>query len=148
MAPDSSMSIRSKSPERSTALTVLYSASPFDLDTLQEDLASGLQLSALFTEFPNNPLLGSVGLERLQKLSTDNDLLFVVDDTVATSVNTELISYCDVVCTSLTIMFSGSCNVMGGSIALNPQSRVFSIVKRLLKSQFIDTYVPSEQHGL
>ncbi|CAG7555055.1 unnamed protein product, partial [Fusarium equiseti] len=99
----------------------LYGATPSDLDTLEADLADGLQLSALFTEFPGNPLLGSVDLERLQKLSVDHDFLFVVDDTVATSVNVGIISYCDVVCTSLTKMFSGSCNVMGGSVALNPQ---------------------------
>ncbi|RBR06306.1 uncharacterized protein FIESC28_11108 [Fusarium coffeatum] len=63
----------------------LYGATPSDLDNLEADLADGLQLSALFTEFPGNPLLGSVDLERLQKLSIDHDFLFVVDDTVATS---------------------------------------------------------------
>ncbi|KAM0243803.1 hypothetical protein ACHAPO_000663 [Fusarium lateritium] len=118
----------------------LYGATPSDLYTLEADLAGGLQLSALFTEFPGNPLLGSVDLERLKKLAFDYEFLFVVDDTVATSVNVELISYCDVVCTSLTKMFSGSCNVMGGSIALNPLSRLFSVMKRLLKDGFVDTY--------
>ncbi|CEI61147.1 unnamed protein product [Fusarium venenatum] len=118
----------------------LYGATPSDLDALEADLAGELQLSALFTEFPGNPLLGSVDLERLKKLAIDYEFLFVVDDTVATSVNVELISYCDVVCTSLTKMFSGSCNVMGGSIALNPQSRLFSVMKRLLKDGFVDTY--------
>ncbi|KAH7185313.1 pyridoxal phosphate-dependent transferase [Fusarium flagelliforme] len=120
----------------------LYGATPSDLDTLEADLADGLQLSALFTEFPGNPLLGSVDLERLQKLSIDHDFLFVVDDTVATSVNVGIISYCDVVCTSLTKMFSGSCNVMGGSVALNPQSRLFPTMKQLLKDGFSDTYFP------
>ncbi|KAF5000901.1 hypothetical protein FGRMN_1510 [Fusarium graminum] len=118
----------------------LYGATPFDLEELEADLAEGLQLSALYTEFPGNPLLGSVDLERLQKLASNHDFLFVVDDTVATSVNVELISCCDVVCTSLTKMFSGSCNVMGGSIAMNPQSRRFSTVKGLLKEGFVDTY--------
>ncbi|KAF5674881.1 O-succinylhomoserine (thiol)-lyase [Fusarium heterosporum] len=120
----------------------LYGATPSDLEDLEADLAGGMQLSALFTEFPGNPLLGSVDLERLQKLASDHDFLFVVDDTVATSVNVELISYCDIVCTSLTKMFSGSCNVMGGSIAMNPRSRFFSTVKSLLKEGFVDTYFP------
>ncbi|RGP62449.1 hypothetical protein FLONG3_10222 [Fusarium longipes] len=122
----------------------LYGATPSDLVALEADLVGGLQLSALFTEFPGNPLLGSVDLERLQKLGVDHDFLFVVDDTVATSVNVDLISYCDVVCTSLTKMFSGSCNVMGGSIALNPQTRLFPIMKQLLKDGFIDTYFPRD----
>ncbi|EKJ71564.1 hypothetical protein FPSE_08203 [Fusarium pseudograminearum CS3096] len=122
----------------------LYGATPSDLDALETDLAGGLQLSALFTEFPGNPLLASVDLERLQKLAIDYEFLFVVDDTVATSVNVELISYCDIVCTSLTKMFSGGCNVMGGSIALNPQSRLFPVMKRLLKDGFVDTYFPPD----
>ncbi|KAM0249581.1 hypothetical protein ACHAP5_002707 [Fusarium lateritium] len=120
----------------------LYGATPSDMEELEADLANGLQLSALFTEFPGNPLLGSVDLERLHKLAIRHEFFFVVDDTVATSVNVELISHCDVVCTSLTKMFSGSCNVMGGSIALNPQSRLFSTMKYLLKDGFTDTYFP------
>ncbi|KAI1067763.1 hypothetical protein LB507_010463 [Fusarium sp. FIESC RH6] len=120
----------------------IYGATPSDLDTLEADLADGLQLSSLFTEFPGNPLLGSVDLERLQKLSIDHHFLFVVDDTVATSVNVGIVSYCDVVCTSLTKMFSGSCNVMGGSVALNPQSRLSPTMKQLLKDGFCDTYFP------
>ncbi|KAF4969733.1 hypothetical protein FSARC_3076 [Fusarium sarcochroum] len=122
----------------------LYGATPSDLDVLEADLAAGLELSALFTEFPGNPLLGSVDLERIHRLASDHQFLFVVDDTVATSVNVELVSYCDVVCTSLTKMFSGSCNVMGGSIALNPQSEFFSNMKGLLKDQFVDTYFPPD----
>ena len=39
-------------------------------------------------------------------------------------------------------MFSGSCNVMGGSVALNPQSRLFPTMKQLLKDGFCDTYFP------
>lgn len=112
------------------------------MEELEADLANGLQLSALFTEFPGNPLLGSVDLERLHTLAVEHEFLFVVDDTVATSVNVELISYCDVVCTSLTKMFSGSCNVMGGSIALNPKSRLFLTMKDLLKEGFTDTHFP------
>ncbi|GKU17937.1 unnamed protein product [Fusarium langsethiae] len=122
----------------------IYGATPSDLDVLEANLAGGLQLSALFTEFPGNPLLGSVDLERLQTLAIDYGFLFVVDDTVATSVNVELVSYCDVVCTSLTKMFSGSCNVMGGSIALNPQSRLLPVMKRFLKDGFVDTYFSSD----
>jgi cystathionine gamma-synthase len=46
----------------------------------------------------------------------------VVDDTVGTYANVNLLQECDVVCTSLTKMFSGGCNVMGGSVTLVPTS--------------------------
>ncbi|UPK91668.1 hypothetical protein LCI18_002603 [Fusarium solani-melongenae] len=112
------------------------------LSELESDLAAGMKLDALYTEFPGNPLLGSVDLDRLYKLANEYDLLFVVDDTVATLVNVDLISSCDLACTSLTKMFSGACNVMGGSIALNSQSRLFTNMKIVLDHLSIDTYFP------
>ncbi|KAM6524091.1 hypothetical protein FSOLCH5_004698 [Fusarium solani] len=112
------------------------------LSELEADLAAGMQLDALYTEFPGNPLLGSVDLDRLYKLANEYNFLFVVDDTVATSANVDLISSCDLACTSLTKMFSGACNVMGGSIALNPQSKLFTNMKKVLDDLSIDTYFP------
>jgi cystathionine gamma-synthase len=120
----------------------LYGATQSDLETLEEDLAAGLELCALFTEFPGNPILGSVDLERIERMSDEYNFLFVVDDTVGTSVNVDVISHCDVVCTSLTKMFSGSCNVMGGSVALNPKGRGHWDIKRRLKVRSVNTYFP------
>ncbi|KAK2478368.1 hypothetical protein H9L39_10856, partial [Fusarium oxysporum f. sp. albedinis] len=113
----------------------LYDATQSDLETLEEDLASGLQLWALFTEFPGNPLLGSVDLERIERIYDEYDFLFVVDDTVGTSVNVDVISHCD-------IMFSGRCNVMGGSVALKPNGGARWDIKRRLKDRYINTNFP------
>ncbi|KAH7228315.1 pyridoxal phosphate-dependent transferase [Fusarium oxysporum] len=120
----------------------LYDATQSDLETLEEDLASGLQLWALFTEFPGNPLLGSVDLERIERIYDEYDFLFVVDDTVGTSVNVDVISHCDVVCTGLTKMFSGRCNVMGGSVALKPNGGARWDIKRRLKDRYTSTNFP------
>ncbi|KAG5793237.1 hypothetical protein H9Q69_007715 [Fusarium xylarioides] len=120
----------------------IYSGIQSDLETLEEELAAGLELCALFTEFPGNPLLGSVDLERIKSLSDEFFFLFVVDDTVGTSVNVDVISHCDVVCTSLTKMFSGGCNVMGGSVTLNPKGRGHWDMKRRLKDRYANTYFP------
>ncbi|KAF5562005.1 cystathionine beta [Fusarium phyllophilum] len=120
----------------------IYNGTQSDLETLEEELAAGLELCALFTEFPGNPLLGSVDLERIKSLSDEFFFLFVVDDTVGTSVNVDVISHCDVVCTSLTEMFSGGCNVMGGSVTLNPKGRGHWDMKRRLKDRYVNTYFP------
>ncbi|KAL6410529.1 hypothetical protein AUP68_06955 [Ilyonectria robusta] len=119
-------------------------ATPSDLDQLEADLDGGRQIDALYTEFPGNPLLGSVDLERLYKLSKKHDFVFIVDDTVATSVNVNLLSFCDMVCTSLTKLFSGSCNVMGGSAVLNPQSERFERLRHIFAEQHVDTYFPED----
>ncbi|KAF9777838.1 hypothetical protein IL306_004308 [Fusarium sp. DS 682] len=120
----------------------IYGSSPSDLDTLEEDLNSGrLELCALYTEFTSIPSLNSVDIERIQKLSIKHNFVFIIDDPAGTSVNVDLISYCDVVCTSLT-NFSRSCNVMGGSIALNPKGRGYFYVKSILNYFFQDTFFP------
>ncbi len=60
----------------------------------------------------------------------------MVDDTIGTSANLALLRACDVVCTSLTKMFSGGCNVMGGAVVVNPTSPFHDrVVKTLEKGR-------------
>ena len=69
---------------------------------------------ALFTEFPSNPLLRSADLARLRKLADKYDFLVVVDETIGNFVNVEVLPYADIVVSSLSKVFSGDANVMGG----------------------------------
>ncbi|KAM4064533.1 cys/Met metabolism PLP-dependent enzyme [Hirsutella rhossiliensis] len=122
---------------------VLYGhASSSDMDTLEKDLQSGVHFDALYTEFPGNPLLGSLDLDRLYALAKKYGFLVVVDDTIGTSVNLNLAPLCDVLCTSLTKMFSGACNVMGGSAVLSPQSRHHEKLRTTFSNAYLDTYFP------
>lgn len=102
------------------------------MDLLESDLKGGLQVNALYTEFLGDPLLASVDTSRIYRLLEQFGFLFVVDDTVATSVNVSVLSSCDVVFTSPTKMFSGLCNVMGGSAVINPQSRLYRQIQKIL----------------
>jgi len=69
---------------------------------------------ALFTEFPSNPLLRSANLPRLRALADKYDFLIVVDETIGNFVNVDVLPYADIVVSSLTKIFSGVANVMGG----------------------------------
>ncbi|KHN97322.1 Cys/Met metabolism, pyridoxal phosphate-dependent enzyme [Metarhizium album ARSEF 1941] len=122
---------------------VLYGhASPADMDQLERNLQDGMEIHALYTEFPGNPLLGSLDLRRLYKLSQTFNFHVVVDDTVGTAVNLDLVPFCDMICTSLTKMFSGACNVMGGSLTICPGSKSKSVLHDTLTRQYTDTYFP------
>jgi len=104
--------------------TTLYRYLDSEIDKLEADLESGtLTLDAVFTEFPGNPLLQSPDLSRLRDLSIRYNFFLIVDDTVGGYVNVNVLSSCDLVCTSLTKLFSGKCNVMGGSVVVSPSSR-------------------------
>lgn len=69
---------------------------------------------ALFTEFPSNPLLRSPNLPRLRALADKYDFLIVIDESIGNFVNVEVLPYADIVVSSLSKIFSGVANVMGG----------------------------------
>jgi cystathionine gamma-synthase len=92
-----------------------------ELDRL-ESLLADESIAGLYTEFPSNPLLESPDLGRLSELARQHDFPLVVDDTVASFVNVDVLSAADVVCSSLTKFFSGVGDVAAGSVVLNPQS--------------------------
>lgn len=118
--------------------------SPSDMDQLERHLHNGMRIHAVYTEFPGNPLLRCLDLHRLHALSRQFDFHLVVDDTVGTAINLDLAPFCDVLCTSLTKMFSGACNVMGGSVTISPTCRDKEALRAALTSQHLDTYFPQD----
>jgi cystathionine gamma-synthase len=89
--------------------------SDFDaLSSLLDSESNKPPVLALFTEFPSNPLLRSANLPKLRALADKYDFLLVVDETIGNFVNVDVLPYVDVVVSSLTKVFSGASNVMGG----------------------------------
>jgi cystathionine gamma-synthase len=85
-----------------------------DLEDLERRLVDGERYLALFCEFPGNPLLRSPDLRRLHALADRYDFALVVDETVGNFLNVQVLPYADVLVSSLTKIFSGDSNVMGG----------------------------------
>jgi cystathionine gamma-synthase len=118
----------------------LYKYTPSDIDALEAALTSNPNpktpyFDAVFTEFTGNPLLQSPDLARLHALSRRHNFVLVVDDTVGTYASLKLLHECDVIVTSLTKMFSGGCNVMGGSVTLNSKSPYYDRLKGILEDK-------------
>lgn len=117
-----------------------------DLDALTKLLeeeastSSSPPVLALFTEFPSNPLLRSADLVRLRALADKYDFLVVVDETIANFINVELLPYADIVVSSLSKIFSGDANVMGGSLVLNPKGRHYKELKEHMLATYEDCY--------
>ncbi|KAF6826704.1 cystathionine gamma-synthase [Colletotrichum musicola] len=89
---------------------------------LDEMTSKGRDVSYVFVEFPSNPLLASVDIFRLKRLSEKHGFVLVLDDTVGSFANVDVLPHCDVLVSSLTKSLSGYANVMGGSLVLNPLS--------------------------
>lgn len=71
-------------------------------------------VAGLFCEVPSNPLLQTPNLRRLRTLADKYGFMIVVDETVGNFVNVDIFQFADVITTSLSKLFSGSANVMGG----------------------------------
>ncbi|KAL8405055.1 hypothetical protein RB594_009805 [Gaeumannomyces avenae] len=115
-------------------------ASEAELDELEARLAGGERFLALFCEFPGNPLLTCPNLTRIRQLADRYDFAVVVDETIGTFANISVLQYADVVVSSLTKIFSGDCNVMGGSAILNPDGRYYAALKAAAAAEYEDTY--------
>ncbi|KAL2024831.1 hypothetical protein VTK56DRAFT_5652 [Thermocarpiscus australiensis] len=119
-------------------------ASESDLDDLEKRLEGGERFLALFCEFPGNPLLTCPNLVRIRQLADQYDFAVVVDETIGTFANVNVLQFADIVVSSLTKIFSGDCNVMGGSAIFNPDGRYYAALKEFARTGFEDTYWPED----
>ena len=115
-----------------------------DLDDLETRLQSGERYLALFCEFPSNPLLRSPNMQRIRQLADKYDFGVVIDETVGNFLNVHVLPYADVLVSSLTKIFSGDSNVMGGSAVFNPAGPYYDLLKETLASTYEDEYWPED----
>lgn len=91
----------------------------------------------LILEFPSNPLLQSPDLRRVQSICKKHGVIVIIDDTIGSFSNVDVLPYCDVMVTSLTKTFSGYADVMAGSTVLNPGSQaVYELLKPVWEEGF------------
>ncbi|KAF9892467.1 hypothetical protein FE257_001576 [Aspergillus nanangensis] len=65
-----------------------------------------------------------------------------------TSVNVDILPYADVVITSLTKIFNGGCNAMGGSLIVNPNSKDYARIHQALRNNFEGVLFPLDAQVL
>lgn len=111
------------------------------LNKIEEALESGeIDIMALFCECPSNPLLKTPNLKRIRRLADKFKFAVVVDETVGNLLNISVMQYADMVVSSLTKVFSGDSNVMGGSLILNPLTPMYGQLKKYFDENYEDTY--------
>ncbi|EPY53955.1 cystathionine gamma-synthase [Schizosaccharomyces cryophilus OY26] len=110
------------------------------LDEFEKLLESGEKVLGLFCEFPSNPLLNTPDLVRIRQLADKYDFAVVVDETIGNFLNVEVLPYADMVVSSLTKIFSGDSNVMGGSLVLNPLGRYYGKLKEEMPKLYEDNF--------
>jgi cystathionine gamma-synthase len=115
---------------------------------LEAEKKEGRKIQAVWTEFPANPMLTSADLGRLRKLADKYHFLLIVDDTVGSFCNVDVLGVADIVVTSLTKSFSGYADVMGASAVLNPSSARYLELKRMFKERYYNDYYNADAEVL
>lgn len=92
-----------------------------DLKQLESDLET-TKISGLFCEFPTNPLLSCVDLPKLRELADQHRFPIIIDETLGACINQNTLPASDVSAISLTKFFSGTSDVMGGALIINPDA--------------------------
>ena len=110
-----------------------------DLEKLAK-LLETQRITALFCEFPSNPLLRSPNLARLRQLADQHDFLIVIDETVGNFVNVCVLPYADIVVSSLTKIFTGEANGMGGCLVLNSRGPHYADLKAIQEAAYEDNF--------
>jgi len=85
------------------------------------DLLAREEMAGIFCEFPSNPLLNTPDLPALHKLAATHGIPVIVDDTIGTFFNVDVLPHTDFIATSLTKAISGEGDVMAGALTINPQ---------------------------
>jgi cystathionine gamma-synthase len=115
---------------------------------LEEEAKEGRGIQALYTEFPENPVLYTPDLVRLRQLADKYGFALVVDDTIGSFCNVDVLGVADIVVTSLTKSFSGYADVIAGSAVLNPSSRMYASLKPLFEASYTNEFFNADAEVL
>ena len=81
---------------------------------LEQMAQNGQRMQAIWCECPSNPLLRTVNLHRVKQLAEKHDVVLVVDETIGSFANVDVLDVADIVVSSLTKSFNGFGDVLAG----------------------------------
>ena len=113
----------------------------YDVDLLLHRIRSlGDSLAAVFVECPSNPLVSVCDLKRIAEAVREQGGVMVVDPTIASIYNVDVLPYTDILVTSLTKYASIEGDVMIGALALNANSSHYGGLVLRTSSFYVPPY--------
>lgn len=126
---------------QSPATDYIYHRDILDLDTLRTLFAArGHEIAGVITEIPTNPLIQTPDLPALYELCRAHGVVLIVDPTIASPLNIDVLPYCDVVVNSLTKYAASEGDVLMGAVVTNPHSEYATDFRRRLPAELEPVY--------
>jgi len=114
----------------------------FDVDALLARIRSwGDKLAAVVVECPSNPLIRVCELRRIAAAVREQGGVMVVDPTIASVYNVDVLPWADLLVTSLTKYAAIEGDIMVGALAVNPQSSFYGDLILRTSSCYVPPYV-------
>jgi cystathionine gamma-synthase len=119
--------------------TECYLIADNNLDQLK-DIILQEPIAAVFCELPSNPELRTIDLPQLSSFLKEHNTPLVIDDTVA-SFQLDVAGHADIIITSLTKTFSGTGDVLAGSLSINNSSKWYDQLTDHVKNNNDSLYI-------
>jgi cystathionine gamma-synthase len=102
----------------------VYVRDPLDFEAIERIFVRhGKQIAGVIAELPTNPLIQTPDLASLSALCQVHGAHLLVDPSVASPFNVNVLQHCDVVVSSLTKYTASEGDLTAGLIAINPERR-------------------------
>lgn len=101
----------------------LYQSDVFNLPALETLFTEqGGRIAGIITEVPTNPLIQTPDLAAIAALCRRHGVILIIDPTVASPLNIDVLPHADLVANSLTKYTAAEGDVMLGAVIVNPHS--------------------------
>ncbi len=122
----------------------VYVRDPLDQEGIDRIFARhGNRIAGVFAELPTNPLIQTPDLVALAARCRADGAHFLVDPSVVSIFNVDVLRHCDAVVSSLTKYTASEGDLTGGLIAINPAGRDAAELRRRA-SAAIDPFYPRD----
>lgn len=99
------------------------------------------EIAGIVTEIPTNPLIQSSDIAGLYQLCKSKEIALILDPTIASIYNVDVLKECDVLVTSLTKYAANQGDVMAGCVILNPESTFYEELNGEIQKELTPLYI-------
>jgi cystathionine gamma-synthase len=124
-----------------TPADYVYIRDPLDFEGIQRIFAKhGDRIAGVFAELPTNPLIETPDVAALAELCRRHRAHFILDPSVASIFNLDVLRYADVVTCSLTKYAANEGDLTAGVAAINPASQDAAELRRRIADELEPVY--------
>jgi cystathionine gamma-synthase len=119
----------------------VYVRDPLDFAGIERIFTRhGQKIAGVFAEVPTNPLIETPAVDRLARLCRQHGAKLIVDPTIVSSFDVDVLAHADIVASSVTKYAASEGDVLAGFCAVNPASSDAAALRQQLAAEIEPIY--------